>query len=122
MDIVEFPTSVIERLGFYVYTLTDPRTSKVFYVGKGTGNRLFAHVNEAIETPSQADKIGKIREIHARGQQIRYEIIRHGMAETEALEVEASLIDFIGLADLSNRVAGHDMDVRGSITVPDTIA
>src|SRR5437879_4978100 len=122
MDIVEFPTSVIERLGFYVYTLADPRTRKVFYVGKGTGNRLFAHVNEALETPSEADKIGKIREIHARGQEVRYEIIRHGMAETEALEVESALIDFIGLTDLTNQVAGRHMDVRGRMTVTEIIA
>ena len=119
---LEFPVSVIERLGFYVYTLTDPLTSKVFYVGKGMGNRVFAHVNEAIESPSEADKIGKIREIHAHGQEVRYEIIRHGMAETEALEVESALIDFIGLADLTNQVSGHHMDVRGRMTVAEIIA
>lgn len=122
MDIVEFPVSVIERLGFYVYTLTDPRTSKVFYVGKGMGNRVFAHVNEAIESPSEADKIGKIREIHASGQKVQYQIIRHGMVETEALEVESALIDFIGLTDLTNQVAGHDMGVRGRMTVGEIIA
>lgn len=36
----EFPQSVIEKVGHYVYTLADPRTHKVFYVGKGQGNRV----------------------------------------------------------------------------------
>lgn len=122
MDILEFPTSVIEQLGFYVYTLSDPLTNKVFYVGKGTGNRVFAHAHEAIESPSEADKIGKIREILARGQAVRYEIARHGMTEAEALEVESALIDFIGLADLTNQIAGRHMDARGRMTVAEIIS
>ncbi len=122
VDLAEFPVSVIERIGYYVYTLADPQTRKVFYVGKGTGNRIFAHVNELIDGPQENDKLDRIREIHARGQLVLYEIIRHGMAETEALEVESALIDFIGLEDLTNLVAGHNMDVRGRMTIPEIIA
>ena len=39
-QINEFPRSVIEKLGYYVYLLTDPTTNKVFYVGKGTGSKI----------------------------------------------------------------------------------
>ncbi|MCR2307669.1 hypothetical protein NSX65_32680, partial [Salmonella enterica] len=43
MDITEFPSGVIEHLGWYVYRLIDPRDGSTFYVGKGKGNRVFAH-------------------------------------------------------------------------------
>lgn len=35
------------KLGTYVYILRDPRDRKVFYVGQGTGDRLFSHFNDA---------------------------------------------------------------------------
>ena len=44
MDITEFPSGVIEHLGWYVYRLIDPRDGSTFYVGKGKGNRVFAHM------------------------------------------------------------------------------
>ncbi|MBI3732599.1 MAG: hypothetical protein HY259_03965 [Chloroflexi bacterium] len=119
---VEFPTSVIERLGYYVYTLADPKTGKVFYVGKGTGNRVFAHATEAIRNPVKSDKLDRIRRIRASGRNVKYEIIRHGMTEKEAFEVESALIDFVGLKRLSNKVAGQDMDSRGRMTVAEIIA
>jgi hypothetical protein len=34
----------IEALKFYVYALIDPRTDRVFYIGKGKGSRIYAHV------------------------------------------------------------------------------
>ncbi len=122
MSITEFPPSVIERLRYYVYTLTDPITGTVFYVGKGIGNRVFDHVNEAVESPNENDKLNKIREIRMLGQAVRYEIIRHGMDENEAFEVESALIDFVGLTDLTNQVAGHYMDSRGRMSVTEIIA
>lgn len=44
MDINEFPPGVMEHLGWYVYRLIDPRDGSTFYVGKGKGNRVFAHM------------------------------------------------------------------------------
>ena len=37
----EFKTSVIEALQYYVYCLVDPRSNKIFYIGKGHDNRIF---------------------------------------------------------------------------------
>lgn len=122
MEITEFPQSVIEQIAYYVYSLSDPRSGEIFYIGKGTGNRVFAHVREAIERPEEADKLERIREIHRSGQQVGYEILRHGMTEKEALEVEAVLIDFVRLSDLTNRVAGWGRDERGRMSVRDVIA
>lgn len=38
-----FKQSVKEALNFYVYALVDPRDKKIFYVGKGSGDRVFQH-------------------------------------------------------------------------------
>ncbi|MCI0722425.1 MAG: hypothetical protein L0338_26170 [Acidobacteria bacterium] len=122
MSSTQFPQSVIERIGFYVYTLADPTTGKVFYVGKGTGNRVFSHAEAAIAEPLESDKLSKISHIQANGHSVRHEIIRHGMTEQEAFEVESALIDYIGLDGLSNRVAGHDMDTRGRMSAAEIIA
>jgi hypothetical protein len=86
-QINEFPKSVIEKLGYYVYMLIDPETNKVFYIGKGTGNRIFAHINTAISSPLESDKLSKIRLIHSKGLQVKHSIIRHGLTEKEAFEV-----------------------------------
>ena len=40
----EFPQEVVEALGCYVYRLIDPRNGETFYVGRGRGQRVFAHV------------------------------------------------------------------------------
>ena len=40
-----FTPFVEEQLGSYVYLLTDPRNGEIFYVGKGLGNRVFAHAS-----------------------------------------------------------------------------
>ena len=44
-----FTPEVIEQLQYYVYRLIDPRTGQTFYVGKGKGNRLYAHINDALK-------------------------------------------------------------------------
>jgi hypothetical protein len=120
-QINEFPRSVIEKLGYYVYLLTDPTTNKVFYVGKGTGNRIFAHINRAISSPLESDKLDKIRSIQSEGLQVKHSIIRHGLTEKEAFEVEAALIDFIDVRELTNIVGGHDSDTRGLMSITDII-
>ncbi|HYC76850.1 MAG TPA: hypothetical protein VEI02_04390 [Planctomycetota bacterium] len=118
----EFPRSVIERIGYYVYLLRDPRDGRPFYVGKGTGNRVFAHARQALEDPASTDKIDRIRAIRDAGMEIVFEVVRHGLTEDQAFEVESALIDVLGLDDLSNAVAGHAVLRRGRMTVAEIIA
>ena len=40
---IEFKQTVINRLNYYVYCLVDPRDNRIFYIGKGHGNRVFQH-------------------------------------------------------------------------------
>lgn len=122
MAVQEFPIGVIEKLGYYVYLLIDPESEQVFYVGKGIGNRVFAHANAAISDPTPGEKLDRIRNIHARDRTVKYAILRHGLTEKEAFEVEAALIDYVGIEALTNQVLGYGSDDRGRMTVEDIIA
>jgi len=39
---LRIPGAVARKLGHYVYVYTDPRDGRVFYVGKGKGQRALA--------------------------------------------------------------------------------
>ena len=60
---MEFKQSVIEALQFYVYCLVDPRDNKIFYVGKGKGNRVFQHAMNALDESADSLKLNTIRDI-----------------------------------------------------------
>ncbi len=116
-----FPNAVLESIGYYVYRLVDPRNGRTFYVGKGTGNRVFQHVAEALELPDRLSlKLDTIREIEASGSKVQYVIHRHGLSEEQAFLVESSLID--AYEELTNAVLGHGAHVRGLTTIDDLVA
>ena len=103
-----FTPATIEAIGYYVYSLIDPRTGETFYIGKGVGNRVFAHVEDAIKSPRTTDKLDMIRDIHAAGYEVTHVILRHGMTEDQAFECEALAIDMT--PNLTNAVKGHGAD------------
>jgi hypothetical protein len=88
-----FDEKTIQNLNFYVYLLIDPETDEPFYVGKGKGNRVFAHVNCDLENDSESNKYNEIRRIVSSGNKVKHIIVRHGLREKVALELEAALID-----------------------------
>lgn len=115
--------STIEKLGYYVYALIDPRSKKVFYIGKGKGNRIYAHVeaSEQVDT-KEIEKIATIRAIRKAGKEVDHRVVRHGLAEDEAFVVEAALIDFtesVSRIELTNLVSGHHSNERGIRTIED---
>lgn len=118
----QFPQAVIDKIGYYVYLLKDPRNGQIFYVGKGNGNRLFSHVNAAINDPKETDKLKRIRKIRDSGREVHYDILRHGLTEKEAFEVEASMIDYMNPSKLTNENIGFDSIKRGRMTIPEIIA
>ena len=95
-----FSDEVIKSLRSYVYMLMDPRDGKVFYIGKGKGNRIFQHVNNLLKNEDLDDydfsvdlKSKKIQEIHEAGLEVKHIIHRHGLTDDVAFHVEAALID-----------------------------
>lgn len=112
--------STIEKLGYYVYALIDPRDYRIFYIGKGKGNRINHHLLGALEEKTiETDKIKRIREIQSLGLEVGLEIIRHELTEKEAFEVECALIDLIGLKILTNIQSGHYASERGRMKLDD---
>ncbi len=114
-EIESFPPEVAKELKTYVYRLIDPRNGETFYVGKGTGNRVFAHVHgeqKLEEGDDLENKIKRIREIRRAGFEVAHVIHRHGMDDDTAFEVEAALIDaYLGLANVVGGIHSHEYGV-----------
>src|SRR5690554_5485328 len=109
----KFPPEIIERLNNYVYRLIDPRNGETFYVGRGTGNRLYAHIKNELENDSDvlSNKLDRIRQIRLAGFDVAHVVHRHGMDQATAIEVEAALID--AYPGLSNAMTGEASGERG---------
>lgn len=92
---MKFSNKAIEELGYYVYALIDPRNNRIFYIGKGCGNRVFQHCEAAIQETDESLKLNLIREILGSGSKVEYYILRHKLSEREAYQIESVLIDFL---------------------------
>lgn len=108
-----FKESVVEALKCYVYVLVDPRDNRIFYVGKGTGNRVYQHAEAAINDDDDNLKLATIREIQTLGLEVKYYILRHNLTDQEAFLVESTIIDLLTYKQfntetlLTNLVSGH---------------
>ena len=86
----QFPAGASKSLKYYVYRLLDPRNGVTFYVGKGSGNQVFAHASGKLRVkPDDADtndpKLELIKEIVDSGLEVLSVIHRWGLDETTAL-------------------------------------
>lgn len=110
-----FDEITIQRLKYYVYALVNPKDNMPFYIGKGVGNRVFEHQNLSIKEKGDSLKLDFIKSLAESDVLINHVIIRHGLDEKEAFEVEASLIDFSNRFqfNLLNKVEGHHSSERG---------
>lgn len=119
MVISNFSNEVCQKIGYYVYRLIDPRNGETFYVGKGKNNRVFDHVAWAKkgldfyrlkngEDDEQSLKIKRIQDILYEGLEVIHIIHRWGMTETEALHVEAALME--AYPGLTNIQGGYHSD------------
>jgi hypothetical protein len=100
----------------FVYELIDPRTSKVFYVGKGRRGRASVHIIEArrwmrtgdLSTLSSPNlhKLRVIRKILLVGLEPIIKKVRCFDEDEEAYLFEANLIQHYGLKNLTNAIPG----------------
>jgi hypothetical protein len=110
-----FDINAQERLGYYVYALFDSQgPRKPFYIGKGCGNRVFAHAQghefKIDEDEPLGAKLELIQSIKDTGGTVEHKIIRFGLSEEEAFKVEAALIDLMNYIEpetLKNQISGQ---------------
>lgn len=93
---------------YYVYHLIDPFTETVFYVGKGSGGRVFHHERDLLGggLSTNSKKESFIRSIWNRGGEVRFSIVYRNLIEAKALWMEQQEIDRIGINNLTNRLSG----------------
>lgn len=112
-----FGQDIIEKLGYYVYRLIDPRNGETFYVGKGKANRLYEHVAGSAAGDDDGDiasaKITRIRAIQLAGFDVGHVVHRHGMDERTSFEVEAALME--AYPGVTNIAGGHGSDDFGVV-------
>ena len=123
---MKFDTKTTEQLKSYIYALIDPRydNDKPFYIGKGIGNRVFNHLNCALEDETSTNaKYELIKEIKKSGSDVKHIIIRHGLTDKIALEIEAALLDFFNYQGykLTNKVLGHNSLDNGLMNAKEII-
>jgi len=133
-----FSPATIETIGSYVYALTDA-SDRVFYVGKGQGNRVFQHIDEVrrlmdndpnglLGKPEADDeqdsamgpKRQRIAQLLREGTPPRMYIVREGLTTEQALLIEASLISVLDWqldGVLTNQAAGQGTTAFGLKTV-----
>lgn len=100
---------------YYVYELLDPRFDppRVFYVGKGTGSRMYQHEKDARRLAGSGNdmrlkhKHKRILEIIDDGYEVRYHVLFRTEREWEAFQVESGRILFYGLQKLANETYGY---------------
>lgn len=104
----------------YVYALQDPDDQRIFYVGQGTGNRIFEHFNRA-EILLNSDKrlTPKFEAIHtvwSRSRDVRLVVLAGGLSDREADLVESATLDALSISPngkLTNAIAApHSSMVR----------
>ena len=110
----KLPPEVAKHLGHYVYLYIDPRTDRPFYVGKGQGSRVLAH----LDAEGDSRKALVLSELRAAKLQPRLDVLAHGLKDAEtALRIEAAAIDLLGLDQLTNAVRGWQSIKSGRMSL-----
>ena len=86
--------SILSLGDYYVYGLIDPRSKQIFYIGKGTKNRVFEHEKESLGSPdSEKLKLKTIADIKNAGFEVEKIIINSNLTEEEVFAAEALSVD-----------------------------
>ena len=97
---------------YYVYQLVDSLTGEIFYIGKGSGGRLYKHVSIAKGNSKNKRKnpklYNKINKILRNNGKILVTKIFESDDEAGVLKTEKKIITKIGLEFLTNLTEGGD--------------
>jgi len=97
---------------YYVYELINSLDGLVFYIGKGSGNRLYKHLKIAQGKSKNKDRnpklYNKINSIIGNGGTIIVKKIFETDSEQDAFGVEVKTIKGIGLDNLTNLTVGGE--------------
>lgn len=104
----------------YVYALQDPDDQRIFYVGQGTGNRVFEHLDRAEKLLKSRKRLTpKFEAIHtvwSRSRDVRLVVLAGGLNDREADLVESATLDALNISsngELTNVIAApHSSMVR----------
>ncbi len=97
----------------------------MFHVGKGNGNRAFSHLSErqrpagnrGSESSGTSDELERIEEIRKAGTEPRIEILVHVLDDDRvARKIEGSIIDLLGIDNLTNIHGGYESRDFGRMT------
>lgn len=113
-----FSNHVIDKIRNYVYIYSHPITNKIFYVGKGKGNRVFDHLKDKKE----CDKVEYLRDLTEKGLKQKIEILIHGIDDDSVLRIESAIIDLIGINNLTNKQVGFKSAEFGRMTIQQIIS
>ena len=75
----KFDENTKKALGSYVYALVDPRNNEPFYIGKGEGDRVFNHVDDADASAFGTEKIKQILDVFVSAFQMGQAFILSGL-------------------------------------------
>ena len=113
-----FSSSVIKKIGYYIYLHIHPETNEIFYVGMGKGNRAFQHLKDESET----EKTAIIKKLKSQGKKPEIDILIHGLDLLTARKVEAAVIDLLGKDNLSNLIRGWGAGSYGRMPYKELIS
>lgn len=96
----------------YVYALQDPDDQRIFYVGQGTGNRVFEHLERAeklLESNKRlTSKFEAIHSVWSRSRDVRLVVLAGGLTDREADLVESATLNALNISpngELTNAIA-----------------
>lgn len=97
---------------YYVYFLISPLDNKVFYIGKGKGNRMRKHVHLAKKGKISNGNdylFRKIKYILESYDDVIYKVVYKTNNEVESYEKEIELIENYGIENLCNLSLGYNI-------------